>query len=484
MRGFISTLINDIDPYLPSDQNPWNENKIQHLFRRTSFGIPSQDILDYLDQNPSDIVDLLVDEAIALPPSGTPFWAEWTWDQFIDNDEEPFTLQYEWMNSSVYYFLENKLREKMTLFWSNHFVTQFSSVDTPPYLVKYVELLQIHAVGNFKDFTRAIGLNNSMLIYLNGYENVAGSPNENYARELFELFTLGENNGYTQADIVEASRAFTGYNQRDEGWGPIIFNPDTFDGTEKTIFGQTGNWGYDDVIDILFAERADEIADFICNKLYRFFISPQVNTNVVNGLAQTFKDNDFEIAPVLRQLLKSEDFFAQENCGVLIKSPLDLLITLHRESSLSVPNDYDIASSIRNHARFTGQELYNPIDVAGWQMDQSWISSSLLVGRWEYSERLINKYWQFEQEQLRNWAIQIAGDGNDPFLITERIVNHLLAKPLLAYSEYEAATDIFKANVPQNYFDDGSWNMNWDTVPNQTRLLLKYILRIPEFQLQ
>ena len=146
-----------------------------------------------------------------------------------------------------------------------------------------------------------------MLMYLNGYENRNNAPNENYARELYELFTLGEGNGYTQDDITETARALTGYNNRQDG-GPIYFNPNRFDNGEKTIFGRKGNWNYDDVINILFEEKSDLISKFIVRKLYKHFVSPDVNEAIVDELALYFINNNFELEPLYRKLFKSEHF--------------------------------------------------------------------------------------------------------------------------------------------------------------------------------
>ena len=141
------------------------------------------------------------------------------------------------------------------MFWSNHFVIEFRDINQPAYLYQYYALLQTHALGNFKTFISEVGLAPAMLRYLNGFENKKNSPNENYARELYELFSLGEGNGYTQEDITETARALTGYNRSKTNGGIIEFNEKTYDKGSKTIFGQTGNWGYDDVINILFQEK-------------------------------------------------------------------------------------------------------------------------------------------------------------------------------------------------------------------------------------
>jgi len=170
-----------------------------------------------------------------------------------------------------------------------------------------------------------MGKTPAMLLYLNGAESTAENPNENYARELFELFTLGEDNGYTQQDIEEAARAFT-------GWGVelsanSVFDFQNWDFGEKTVFGQTGVWNFTDVHNILFEQRGNQIAQHVCNEIYRYFVSEKGNDDVVQEMAQVFLDNNFEIAPMFRQLFSSEHFFDEEIIGTRIKSPWELEIS-------------------------------------------------------------------------------------------------------------------------------------------------------------
>ena len=473
-----------LTPYIPSDDNPWNSDNVQHLFKRISFGINDQDIPSYLANDPSQVIDTIVDDAIALPTTEAPEWAYWNEADFDDAPLQPFEYRRAWQIQTINDLLNNGLRDALTLFWSNHFVTAYPEYRSSAYMFQYYNILQSHALGNFKDFVRAIGLTPAMLLYLNGYENENESPNENYARELFELFTLGENNGYTQIDIEETSRALTGWNHQEEDGDPITFDESTFDTDPKTIFGQTGTWGYDDVVDILFTEKASLIANFICAKLYIHFVGPEIDDAIVSTLAQTFLDNDFEIAPVIRDLLKSDHFFSPQNKGVVIKSPLDLHLGLHTELNFEVDPSFNLINRIRANSNNVGQELFNPPDVAGWQGDRTWINASSFAGRWKDSEFLIRKYKQYDNDQFRAWAISVAGNGNDPAAISKALVDFLLTEELPNQSEYDAITDVFKGDVPQNYFDDGIWDLNWDDVPNQVRDLLNYTVRIPEFQLK
>src|SRR5690606_30755376 len=236
--------------------------------------------------------------------------------------------------------------------------------------------LQRNALGNFKTLTSEVGLTSAMLYYLDGARNRGNNPNENYARELYELFTMGEGNNYTEQDIIETAKALSGYTERgEEGCTQVTFDPTEFNTDNKTIFGQTGNWGYDDVIDILFNERANETAWFICKKLYEFFVHPDstdeegngIAPQIIDGMAQTFMSNNFEIAPVIRQLLKSQHFFDETAIGVIIKSPFDLYFNLLKETGFTY-DDTTVLNMI-DSASLIGQELFNPPEVEGWQRD-------------------------------------------------------------------------------------------------------------------
>ncbi|MGB0789581.1 MAG: DUF1800 family protein, partial [Marinirhabdus sp.] len=278
-------------PYSPTNGNPWNTAKIKHVYRRLGFSAPMGSVDAALALTPNDFIDNLVDTAFNLPLTPAPFWGYYSYSDFTDYDTENQQYILEWFVQTGNDFINEDLRGRLAFFWMNHFVTELEVYFHSPYMFQYYNLMQSHALGNFKNLTHQAGINNAMLLYLNGYENTNTNPNENYARELFELFTLGEGNGYTQTDITETARALTGYNHRVEWGAPIYFDQATHDTGVKNILGQSGNWGYTDVIDILFQERETETANYICRKLYRFFVGPDVDAlieqQVIQPLAQT-----------------------------------------------------------------------------------------------------------------------------------------------------------------------------------------------------
>ena len=302
--------------------------------------------------------------------------------------------------------------------------------------------------------------------------------------------------------MVETARALSGYTERGEvRWTPVTFDPTTFDAGTKTILGQTGNWGYDDVIDILFQERAVELSRFICQKLYEFFVHPDSDDDqgnaqtIIAGMASTFQANNFEIAPVLSQLFKSQHFFDDNAIGVIIKSPFDLFLNFINESGFGF-TDTTLSFAIES-SRLLGQELFDPFDVAGWQRDRTWINTNFIIGRWLTSEVLIQGFFQENQEQFRTLALQAVGpaDSNtsNPETVVRALVDKFLPKGLLTPQEFENALSVFKIeDVPENYYGSdyipgglGYWMLAVSMeVPQQVFLLLMHLARQPEFQLK
>ncbi len=483
------TSCNDstLSPYIPTSENPWNVTKINHAFRRIGFGA-SQDKVDAaLGLSPNVFIDNLVEGAFNLVTTSAPFWGDYAVSDFTDFETDNEQYIQDWKIQTGNDFITEDLRGRLTSFWMNHFVTGLETYFYSPYLFQYYNTSQTHALGNLKDFVKDIGITSAMLIYLNGYENTNIEPNENYARELFELFTLGEGNGYTETDITETAKAITGYNHWTEEGAPLYFDESTWVDGDKTIFGQTGNWKYDDVIDILFQERPNEIAKHICTKLYRYFVSQEIDAvieqNVIDPLAQTLIAANFELVPMLKQLFKSEHFFDERALGVIIKSPFDITMQFINESEFFY-ND-ELMEALIYFSGVFGQDLFNPPDVSGWQRDEDWISTSTLTGRWQFTELYLGILFQNGLEStFTDFAKQLTNDSNDPNYITQVLIDHFISKKLYTTSDYDIATDVFKWEIPQNYYDEGLWNLDWEEAPYQVYLLLSHLATIPEFQLK
>ncbi|MBO0342371.1 DUF1800 domain-containing protein [Flagellimonas profundi] len=503
MEYFINCNSSTLTPYT----TPLDELRAAHLYRRLGFSASVQTINAAVGQTADTLVDNLVNQALAAPIIPAPEWADWNDTNYPADEDmarqlrraqiEDFTTTYG--NALV----SNELLDRMSFFWSNHFVTQLETYDCPQFLFYYMNCLQRNALGNFKTFTSEIGLTSAMLYYLDGVRNRGDNPNENYARELYELFTLGEGNNYTEEDIIETSKALSGYTERgEEGCTQVTFDPTEFNTENKTIFGQTGNWGYDDVIDILFNQRPDEIGWFICKKLYEFFVHPDstnedggIAPQIIDGLAQTFISNGFEIAPVLRQLFKSQHFFDETAIGVIIKSPADLYFNFLKENGFSY-DDGTVLNMI-DACSLIGQRFFQPPEVEGWQRDRTWINTNFIIGRWLTMEVFIDRFFQNDPEQFRTLAMDAVGpaDSNtsNPEIVVRALVNKFTPKGLLTDADFEKAMDAFKIDdVPEEYYSsdyipggNGWWVLSSSMeVPTQVYVLLRHISREPEFQLK
>ncbi|WP_456378747.1 DUF1800 domain-containing protein [Lutibacter sp.] len=478
----MSCITGSISQFVPTAQKLWDKKRVQHFYRRAGFGATNNEIEQALSKTPATFVEDIINTATNLATTEPPSWANMVESEYTNIDVQMQEQHVEWYLEWENDMLNNPLRGRFTFFWSNHFVTRMEDYWCSSWMYNYYNVLQQYSFGNFKEFVKAIGISPAMLIFLNGYQNSADEPNENYARELFELFTLGVNNGYTQNDIVETAKALTGYTAINEFCAPISFNENDFDNSSKTIFGRTGNWGYNDVIDILFEERGTQIATYICEKLYKYFVSPEVDSTIISELANTFMVNNFELAPVYKQLFKSEHFFDENTIGILVKSPFDVFNIYFRETGFAT--DSELLLNTIWFSSEIGQTIFEPVDVAGWQGNHDWINSSTLVGRWNAFEYYLWWIWDNHKESLRDFAQNLVGDIKNPSVITQIIVDHFLSNGLQTETDYGIATAIFKNEVPQNYFDNGSWNLQWESAPYQIIVLLFHIVRLPEFQLK
>ena len=445
---------------------PLDAQRVAHLYRRAGFSASQATITAGEGQSANALVDQIIANAQATAPIAPPLWADWNNDNYPEDDDlrrAVFRAQVEEFATSYgNAMLSNGLLDRLSFFWSNHFVTEKDVYDCNSFLYYYVNCLQRNALGNFKTFVSEIGLTSAMLYYLDGAFNNGNNPNENYARELYELFTLGEGNGYTEDDIIETARALSGYTDRGEvGCSPVGYRADRHDAGEKTILGRTGNWGYDDVIDILFEERPNEIATFVCTKFYEFFVHPDSADadgnaqTIINGMAATFVANDFELAPVMSELLKSQHFFDEDAFGVIIKSPFDLYFNFMNETAF--PYDDSTVINVIDACRLIGQTMFDPVDVAGWQRDRQWINTNYIIGRWLTMEVFLEIYYQANPELFRNLAMEAVGPGDsntsNPEIVVRALVDKFLPKGLLTEQDFQNAVDAFKIDdVPENYY--------------------------------
>jgi len=353
----------------------WDKATASHLLSRTLFGHTQEDLNFALSLSLDDYIDnhLLADRP---DPQSPGFWVDDT--SSYNNSVRSRELTYWWYNLML--TQGHSLREKMVLFWHNHFVSELSVVNLPQRMYHQNKLFRQNAFGNFKELTKLVTIDPAMLIYLDNTKNKKEDPNENFARELMELFTLGIGN-YTEADVAEAARALTGWQV--EGL-ESYFTQDRFDETAKTFMNETGNFNHIDIIDIIFNNQ--EVAKFICRKLYKEFIYFEPDETIVIQLANIFRENNYELKPVLSTILKSTLLQSEEIIGAKIKSPVEFITAQMRQFKITTP-DYEYLRDIANDV---GQTLFSPPNVAGWEGDKTWINTNTLPARHVFSDRIIN----------------------------------------------------------------------------------------------
>lgn len=388
---------NDLTPISPGD---WNYEFAAHLLERAGFGGTPEEIQALAAMTPAQAVARLVrfqgTDASQLPPfehSGIhdpglePFPPSRPAVTALAKEKgEALGIQvkasgnrrlqpivnefFYWLRASVLetnrvaYWWANRmlvtprpLQEKMALFWHGHFASNEAKVRDYRKLLRQLELFEQHGTGNFRELTLAVAQDPAMLSFLDAGVNVKGASNENFAREIMELFTMGPGN-YTEKDIREGARAFTGWNYVDL---QFVVNKDQHDDGEKVFLGKTGRFDGADVIDIIMQQPVT--AEFIAGKIYRFFVRQELSPELQRQLGLVLRQSKYEIAPLLERIFLSRDFYSTASVGTRIKSPVELAISTYRKLGLkSVPGvpDFNLATGA------LGQQLFSPPTVAGW----------------------------------------------------------------------------------------------------------------------
>lgn len=400
----------DLSPYTPSASKPWNARRAAHLLRRVGFGPTWEEITAALNTTPGQILELLL--APSAPPAPPGAWVSAPRQNPNDNGVRSIYNGYArdtqewWTNLMLQPAM--MLREKMVLFWHNHFVSEYSVVQYPQFMYIQNQLFRQFAFGDFKELAKKVTIDPAMLIYLDGATSRQGNPNENYARELLELFTIGvgtyndDTPHYTEHDIVELARALTGWQFTNQTTLTPTFNTGRFDGGNKTIFGTTAGFGIEgvgtNVIDHIFDQNDKDLnrkraAIFLCEKLYQYFVHEIPDMDIVAGMAATLEANNWKVGPVLRQLLTSEHFFDDNVIGAKIKSPADYVLGAIRQFKLAAPmNRQNINIGFpESHDAVTAmsyltQALLAPPNVKGWLGGRTWISSATIPLRIRYAQ--------------------------------------------------------------------------------------------------
>ncbi len=519
----------------------WGSVQATHLIRRTMFGAKKSEIKSISAMKMSDAVDLLL-QSPAAPAQPVNDYNDVNSDKLVDTivpfgqpwanlAKRDIEIEY-WKNVSLkcWWFnniIEQKysIQEKMLLFWQNHIPIQFFEIYDARYSYRYLSLLRQHSLGNFKAMIKAVTIDPAMLFYLGGHENIKSAPNENYGRELQELFCIGKgaDSKYTEEDVKAAARVLTGwksdYDKPNSSFA--AYDHDTGDKQFSAFYnntiikGQTGaNAGdleLDAMLTMIFANP--ECAKHIVRKLYRFFVYHTIDaateTNVILPLAQLFQSSGYDIKKVMSKLLKSEHFYDVLNRGAILKTPLDYAIGMLREYDMPKPDKNNlkemfwVRSSMYWWIRDMLLDIGDPPNVAGWpawyqspQFDKYWISTTTLPKRGSLSDMMI--YWGYENEA------KTIRYGIDEFAFTKTLnkpedPNLLIDEVLSLFFSINVSTSV-KQNLKailldgqaQDYYWTNAWldhiknpndDMKKETVKWKLKSLYQHIMQMEEYQL-
>ncbi|HEV3203403.1 MAG TPA: DUF1800 domain-containing protein [Gemmataceae bacterium] len=368
-------------PWEPGAADPWNLKWAGHLYRRAGFGASPAELREAVKEGlPNTLKKILhVDPTKSLE-----------WQNLLDflggqiaSKNNTFELRGWWL----YAILQSPfpLEEKMTLFWHNHFATSIAKVQRTVMMYQQNRLLRQHALGKFRPLLLEMSKDPAMLVWLDSNSNVKGRPNENYARELMELFSLGVGN-YTETDIREAARAFTGWHTDDN---QFEFESSQHDDGEKIVLGQKGMWNGDDIVRIVLEKPA--AARFLVRKLYRYFISEKVNPpdSLLEPLADSFRQNDYDIGALVQTMLRSQHFFSDYAYKQRIKNPVEYVVgTIRLLWRKGMDERMVEPTALIPELEAMGQELFAPPNVKGWVGGKNWLNSATVLARHNFAQKV------------------------------------------------------------------------------------------------
>lgn len=531
-----SALLTGLTPY----NGPWGFEQAAHLMRRTTMGPNYARIKEAANLGLDATIDaLLADYPLPLPPLNPNFqddpnvpigetWIEAPYSTTTNFLGYRIQSLYAWQ-MGVMYNEGMSIREKLTLFWHNHFVTAIGIVNDPKFIYQYIHTLRSGALGNFRQLVKDITIDPAMLRYLNGNQNTKVAPNENYARELLELFTIGKGpqvgpgdyTHYTEQDVIEIAKVLTGW--IDTGFlaiNPAVsvgsaFVPNRHDNSTKQLSYRFNNASiapagadeYKNLIDIIFQQ--DEVARFICRKLYRWFvyyvIDETIETEVIEPMAQVLIDHDYEIRPVLEALLKSEHFFDSLSIGPMIKNPVDFVMTSTRTLDMDVPtalgSQYRVWLKMAEPLFALQMQIFNPPEVAGWK---AYYQEPLFYRNWINSVTL--PFRMLITDALSTVGIGVGGgvtikidvltlittfdDPTDPNNLIDEFSKILFPQPI-TLNQRDFLKNVLIPGLPDyewtveyyDYLADPGNPAVSGPVELKLRLLLKAMMNMPEFYL-
>lgn len=506
--------------------------QITHLLRRTMFGISKADLQTLQGMTLDQAVNLLLTVPTSSPAPPINHYSTTDPDVPLGQTwiNAPFNSVFEGQrrNSTKLWWM-NLMRtpatpsifEKMVLFWHNHLATESDVVGSALLLYNHLLTLRQHSLGNFKQMVHDVTIDPAMLRYLNGVQNTKNNPDENYARELQELFTVGKgtDSHYTEEDVQAAAKVLTGYRINFTTF-TYFFLPTAHDTSNKQfsafynntiIQGQTGTAGENELtalLDMIFATQ--EVAKHVCRKLYRFFvyyeITDQIEADIITPLANIFRDNNYEILPVLSALLRSEHFFDSYYSDCVIKNPLDFFVGMCREMQIPFPSDevlvYQATERIRTQCTNLQLNPCDPPSVSGWpayyqapSFHELWINTDTFSKRMEIASTMCNNGYQIvvgQRLKIDHVGFTLTFDNpSDPnALVDEAILR------LYSYDTDQEFKDYLKSFLLSGQTSDYYWSDAWaeyssnptdtnayNTVNSRLKAMFEYMLTQAEYQL-
>ena len=518
----------------------FTELELTHLLKRTLFGVAKADLNYFKNKTLNQTVDELLNPSAAIPDPPLKDYTVGTaavpdnniaiGTTWVNDNNTDGTIAFLRRSSFKKWWMgvminqDRSIREKMTLFWHNHFATETNDIGNSAYVYKHHNLLRTSALGNFKTLTKAVTLDPGMLVYLNGQSNTLTAPDENYGRELQELFCCGKGTGskYTEDDVKAAAKVLTGW-RVNSTTNTSYYTESRHDITNKSfssfynntiVQGKTGATGGDVEIDAMLNMifSTQEVAKYVCRRVYRWFvyydIDATVEANVINPLADLFRTSNYEIKPVLSALLKSEHFFDSLSKGCQIKSPVDLVVGLCREFNVAFQPATDYATNYGFYNYLVSwvtnmqQSIGDPPDVSGWkayyqepQFYQIWVNADTLPKRNQYTDTLVVSGYTFNSKKIMIDGAEYAktlSNPRDPNVLINDLVAAMYRIDISAASKAQLKRDILLAGQSTDFYWTEAWDLfistptnttNATSVRNKVRDLIKYLMNLAEYQL-
>jgi uncharacterized protein (DUF1800 family) len=440
-------------PFEPTDRDPWDAGKVAHLHNRAGFGATRADIMRDLKDGPETSVDhFLRPRALTADEQGILDSLR----QGVLDSGDADRMKAWWLYRVLYD--PDPLREKMTLFWHSHFATSNRKVNSIPLMLTQNELFRKHALGPLADLLGAVVSDGAMLVWLDGAGSKKEKPNENFGREFLELFTLGVGH-YTEKDVREAARAFTGWAVEN---GKGAFHGDAHDGGDKTFLKQTGAWKSADIVRITLEQPA--CAEFLCRKLYHFFVREDEDPKpkLLRSLAEKLRGHKYNIGDVVGVILRSRHFYDQAVRRQRIKSPVEFSAGLLRK--LEVPRADVRLLALALACDRQGQDLFHPPNVKGWDGGKTWLNSTTVLER-------------------GNWCNDVIWGNADFGLNAYDPLAWVQAHAVPLDKAAEAFLDLLLQGDGGTKARDAILRAGHDGKPDAMRKAIQLIVHCPEFQL-